>query len=97
MADHGHVEYATADGNDMPAHEGTYERFVLLAFVGTIHVVNVVIALAIGGVQGRWLTEAVIIVLATLVLAHGLLTGAKVPSAFMLALALLTLAWGAAH
>ena len=47
--------------------------------------------------QGRWFTEAVIIVLATLVLAHGLLTGAKVPSAFMLALALLTLAWGAAH
>jgi len=97
MADHGHVEYATADGNDVPAHEAGYERFVLLAFVGTIHVVNVVIALAIGGVQGRWFTEAAIIVLATLVLAHGLLTGAKVPSAFMLALSLLTLAWGAAH
>ena len=82
---------------DVPAHEAGYERFVLLAFVGTIHVVNVVIALAIGGVQGRWFTEAAIIVLATLVLAHGLLTGAKVPSAFMLALSLLTLAWGAAH
>jgi len=97
MAEHGHVEYATAEGNDVPAHEAGYERFVLLAFVGTIHVVNVVIALAIGGVQGRWFTEAAIIVLATLVLAHGLLTGAKVPSAFMLALSLLTLAWGAAH
>ena len=25
MADHGEVEYATADGNDYAEHEGTYE------------------------------------------------------------------------
>ena len=29
MADHGNVEYATADGNDYPAHEQTYESFVI--------------------------------------------------------------------
>ncbi len=28
MADHGEVEYATADGNDYLEHEGTYERFL---------------------------------------------------------------------
>ena len=48
MADHGHVEYATAEGNDLPAHEQTYERFVHLAFVGSCHVANIVIGLAIG-------------------------------------------------
>jgi hypothetical protein len=97
MADHGHAEYATAEGNDMPAHEDSYENFVHLAFVGSIHVINVVIGLAIGGVQGRWFTEAAVIVLATLFLAHAVLTGAKMPSLVMLGLAVLTLAWGAAH
>ena len=29
MADHGTVEYATATGNDYPAHEESYERFVI--------------------------------------------------------------------
>ncbi len=31
MADHGHVEYATAQGNDLPAHVATYDRFIHLA------------------------------------------------------------------
>ena len=95
MADHGHVEYATAEGNDLPAHEAGYDNFVHLAFVGSIHVICIVIALAIGGVQGRWVTEGVIIVLAALVLAHALVTGAKTPSLVMLAVAALTLAAGA--
>jgi Bacterial aa3 type cytochrome c oxidase subunit IV len=30
MADHGEVEYATATGNDYPAHEQTYRNFVTL-------------------------------------------------------------------
>ena len=30
MADHGEVEYATADGNDYAEHEGTYEMFITL-------------------------------------------------------------------
>jgi hypothetical protein len=30
MADHGEVEYATADGNDYAEHENTYEMFLTL-------------------------------------------------------------------
>jgi hypothetical protein len=46
MADHGEVEYATADGNDYPAHEQTYENFIrLVKVIGTI-VVIIVIGLA---------------------------------------------------
>ena len=30
MADHGEVEYATADGNDYAEHEGTYHLFLTL-------------------------------------------------------------------
>ena len=48
MAEHGSVEYATAQGNDLPAHEATYERFVHLVFVGGAHVVNVLLGLAMG-------------------------------------------------
>ena len=40
MAEHGTVEYATADGNDYPAHEASYERFVHFTFVGIIYVIN---------------------------------------------------------
>jgi hypothetical protein len=45
MADHGPVEYATAEGNDLPAHEATYENFTQLVFVGSCHVANFVIGL----------------------------------------------------
>jgi hypothetical protein len=31
MADHGEVQYSTAEGNDMPAHEATYVLFLTLA------------------------------------------------------------------
>jgi hypothetical protein len=97
MADHGHVEYATADGNDLPAHEHSYENFVHLALVGSTFVINIVIGLAVGGVQGRWFAEAAIIIIATLFFAHAMLSGARTPSGVMLLLSLLTLAWGAAH
>jgi len=30
MADHGEVEYATADGNDYVEHEATYQMFLTL-------------------------------------------------------------------
>jgi hypothetical protein len=30
MADHGEVEYATADGNDYAEHEHTYELFLTM-------------------------------------------------------------------
>ena len=43
MADHGEVEYATATGNDYNEHEGTYEYFIHLTFVGICNVVTVAI------------------------------------------------------
>ena len=47
MADHGKVEYAIAEGNDMPAHEATYNDFLRLAYVATFHVINIAVGLAI--------------------------------------------------
>jgi hypothetical protein len=46
MADHGEVEYATADGNDYPAHEQTYENFITLVKVIMTIAVIIVIGLA---------------------------------------------------
>jgi hypothetical protein len=30
MADHGEVQYSTAEGNDLPAHEATYRAFLTM-------------------------------------------------------------------
>jgi hypothetical protein len=35
MADHGEVEYATADGNDYAEHESTYAMFIALTKWGS--------------------------------------------------------------
>ena len=35
MADHGEVQYATATGDDLPAHEVGYGQFVLAIFIAT--------------------------------------------------------------
>ncbi len=47
MADHGELEYATADGNDYPAHEQTYRGFVMLVKVGIAAVVVILILMAL--------------------------------------------------
>ena len=44
MADHGDMEYASATGNDYPAHEQTYRGFVTLV-KGVIAVVVVILIL----------------------------------------------------
>jgi hypothetical protein len=95
MAEHGTVEYATAQGNDLPAHEAMYERFVHLVFVGGAHVVNIVLGLAIGAVAGHWLLAFGIFVIATIVAVHGFMTGARVSSAVMVLISLLALALSA--
>jgi hypothetical protein len=92
MADHGTVEYATATGNDLPAHEATYERFVHLATIGTLHVINIVIGLAVGAVEGHWGVAAAIILIATAVSLRGLVSGARGPMGVMTVLSLLALA-----
>jgi hypothetical protein len=50
MADHNEVAYTTADGNDYPAHEQTYEGFIMLVKYGTAAVVVIV------GLMGFFLT-----------------------------------------
>jgi hypothetical protein len=77
MADHGEMQYATAEGNDYPAHEDTYRTFVHIAFVGTLYVINILLGLAIGGVLDRWLIAAAIIVIATLAAIYGLAAGTR--------------------
>ena len=80
MADHGSVEYASATGNDYPAHEQTYETFIQFTFVGVIHVINLMFGLAVGGVMGHWFTALPIFILAVIGLVAGLLTGSKTSS-----------------
>jgi hypothetical protein len=47
MADHSEVAYTTADGNDYPAHEATYEGFIKMTIWGTISVIVVLALMAI--------------------------------------------------
>ena len=99
MADHGTVEYATATGNDYPAHENTYETFVKFAFVGTIHVINLMFGLATGGVMGHWLTALLVFIIAIIGLIPGLVTGGKTSSyvAFALCFAIFAFTGLSAH
>jgi hypothetical protein len=46
MADHADVEYATATGNDLAAHEQTYRNFITLVKTGLAIVVVIVILMA---------------------------------------------------
>jgi hypothetical protein len=46
MADHADVEYATATGNDLAAHEQTYRNFVTLVKTALAVVVVIVIVMA---------------------------------------------------
>lgn len=47
MANHGEVQYTTADGNDYPAHEATYLSFLMLAKWGTIFMIVLLVMLAV--------------------------------------------------
>jgi hypothetical protein len=46
MADHAEAEYASATGNDYPAHEQTYQSFVTLVRVVMIVVAVILILMA---------------------------------------------------
>jgi putative Mn2+ efflux pump MntP len=91
MADHGEVQYATAAGNDMPAHEAGYSQFVQATFVGSAAVINILFGLAIGGVLGHWLPAAFILVAAVIVAGISAWTGSRVVSLGMVAISALTL------
>ena len=80
MADHGTVEYATAPGNDYPAHESGYEQFVHFTVVGILFVINLMFGLAVGGVMGHWFTALPIFVLAIIGLLPGMFSSSKTSS-----------------
>jgi hypothetical protein len=49
MAEHSEVAYTTADGNDYPAHEQTYEGFIKLVKYGSAFVIFILAMMAIAG------------------------------------------------
>jgi len=95
MAAHGEVEYATAEGNDLPAHEANYQSFIHVTVIGTVLVVNILVGLAIGGVLGHWLLLAAVIIAAVIAAGVSGWTGSRVPGVVVLILSLLTLLFSA--
>lgn len=92
MAEHAAPEYATAPGNDYASHEGTYQAFVHMAFIGTVHVVNTVIGLAIGGVvHNWWVGIPIIFIVAPFALLQGITSGSRTSSYIALAISALAL------
>ena len=57
---------------DGPAHETTYNAFTHFTAVGSLFVACIVVALAVGGVKGGWISAIVMVVLAHVAAAIGL-------------------------
>jgi hypothetical protein len=95
MADHGEVQYATAAGNDMAAHEAGYSQFVQATFVGAAAVINIVLGLTIGAVLDHWLPAVFIFVAAVVAGGISAWTGSRVVSLGMVAISALTLLFNA--
>ena len=92
MAEHAAPEYATAPGNDYASHEGTYEAFVHMGFIGTLHVINVLIGLAVGGVNGYWLVAFGVFAFATVAAIQGFMSKTRTASYVALVFSLVALA-----
>lgn len=80
MVEQSSLEYATAVGNDYIVHEGTYTRFVDAVFVGMVHVVNVLLGLAVGGVMGHWFIGLGMFIVAVTGAISGFVSGRKITS-----------------
>jgi Bacterial aa3 type cytochrome c oxidase subunit IV len=92
MAEHGELEYATAEGNDLPAHEASYVSFVHFTYVGLILVINIMTGLGVGGVHGHWWIAFAVFVFATICAIIDLVGNSKAAGAFALVLSLIALA-----
>lgn len=57
---------------DERAHESTYDAFTHFTAVGSVFVASIVVALAVGGVKGAWMSAVVAIILAHVAVAIGL-------------------------
>ena len=91
MAEHSHTEYATADGNDVPAHEAGYNYFVEMTVIGTNFVINLLLGLAVGGVIGHWLPGGAIIIASGIAAVISMWTQSRIPGFVMLVVGGLTL------
>ena len=98
MADHGTVQYETATGNDYSEHKEAYDTFIKFTFVGSIHVINLLLGLTVGGVMGHWMASIPIFLIAIIGLIPGLVTGSKTSSYVAFALCFLIFAFkGLSH
>jgi hypothetical protein len=95
MADHGEAQYATAEGNDLPAHEEGYTEFLQVVFLGTVMVITIVLGLAIGGVIGHWLSGGFVIIAAVVAAAISGWTGSRAASIVVAAISALLLLYNA--
>ena len=91
MADHGEVQYATATGNDMPAHEAGYAQFTQATVIGTAMVINILFGLTIGGVLGHWMPAAFVLIACVIAAGISAWTGSRAVSIVMLAISAATL------
>jgi putative Mn2+ efflux pump MntP len=95
MADHGEVQYATAEGNDLPAHEEGYTEFVQAVFIATATIISILFGLTIGGVLGHWLPAAFVLVAAVITGCVSAWTGSRAVCVAMAAVAALMLLFNA--
>jgi Bacterial aa3 type cytochrome c oxidase subunit IV len=95
MSDHGEVQYATASGNDLGAHEAGYENFLQATFVGTLAVISILLGLTVGGVLGHWLSGALILIATIIATAISAWSGSRTVIAVMVAISALALLFNA--
>ncbi len=93
MAEHGEVQYSTAEGNDYPAHEATYKGFLHFVFVGLALVVNILLGLTVGGVIDHWLIAGAMLIFAFICAAIDLAANSRTFSAVALAVSFLAFAF----
>jgi hypothetical protein len=77
---------------DAKAHEGTYQGFMHFAAVGTVAVLCIVVALAIGGVKHAWATTLIGLALTTLASVVGIVSSSiswKAPTLVLVLLLIL--------
>jgi hypothetical protein len=95
MSDHGEIQYATATGNDMAAHEAGYGQFLQATFVGTLAVISILLGLTIGGVLGHWLSGALILIATVIATAISAWSGSRTVIVAMVAISALALLFNA--
>jgi apolipoprotein N-acyltransferase len=87
------VQYQSAL-DELHIHEASYGHFIQLVYVGAVHIANMLIALAIGGVEGHWAVALLIMFLAVGLAAISLARREKAAMAFLLLFSVIILAFG---